>query len=222
MTGRIGIVTGIAQEHALIKACSEALEEAARPLLRCAGMDGERAAQMAADLMAEGVDGLLSFGVAGGLDPALKPGDLVLPEVLLSQGAPCALADKRWLDAAFGLASPASIGPLVTSARVVMTAREKAALYRASHAVAVDMESHPIASFANSAGVPFIALRVIIDPAHQDLPAAALAGNAPRTLGALLRRPQHLPGLIRLARNMAKAKRTLGRVGRDGLPRFGL
>ena len=57
-------------------------------LLVVSGMGGELAAAGAHRLAEAGVSALLSFGLAGGLDPALDAGRVVLPsEVISREGA---------------------------------------------------------------------------------------------------------------------------------------
>ena len=53
----------------------------------CSGGSAERARSEAARLVAEGAAALVSFGLAGGLAPELRPGDLLLPETVRSAGA---------------------------------------------------------------------------------------------------------------------------------------
>lgn len=142
---------------------------------------------------------ILSLGIAGGLDPALRPGDLVVARDVI--------AEARWpahaaWSAAIATACGALRADIAGSDQVVATAAGKAALRAATGAAAVDMESAAVARL----GVPFAVLRAIADTADEALPPAAAdgldaAGNpAPwRVIRALLRRPQDLPGLIRLA-----------------------
>jgi adenosylhomocysteine nucleosidase len=59
--------------------------------------------------------------------------------------------------------------------RMLSTPEDKAAAFARSGALAVDMESHHLASAATERGLPFIAIRAISDEAHQALP-AILAG----------------------------------------------
>ncbi len=88
----------------------------------------------------------------------------------------------------------------------------------------MDMESHAVARVASKAGLPFLVLRAIADPAHRAVPISAVGGLGPdghtRTLavlGNLLLRPWELPDLLRLSRDMRKGLRTLRRVADSGL-----
>ncbi len=208
---RLGIVTGLAAE--------------ARIARRITG----RVALGRADALAEaGLDGLVSFGIAGGLDPALRPGTVVIARRILAPDGSPAEADKDWakrLDAALPRSIPRSNGPVIGSDRPVAVPAEKAALMQKSGAVAVDMESHAVAAAAAGRGIPFLAVRAIADPAGRRLPQAALAGldgRAPPVLAALLRRPADLGPLLGVARDYRAALRTLGRVALFGGPSLGL
>jgi adenosylhomocysteine nucleosidase len=88
----------------------------------------------------------------------------------------------------------------------IADAASKTALFAATGAAAVDMESTIVARAALRHGLPFAILRVIADPAHRPLPNAALVAmradgevDLAAVLGALIRDPFQLPALIRLA-----------------------
>jgi len=154
---------------------------------------------------------LVSFGLAGGLDPALRPGEIVIPAAVSAGGE---RFDADWaLTAALG-------GPthdlMLAADAVLATAASKAAAYRSSSARAVDMESGAVARVAVRAGLPWAVLRVICDPAERDLPPAALAALSAsgaiagwRIARSVLANPAQIPALIRLATDAAHARRTL-------------
>ncbi len=162
-------------------------------------------------LRACGISGLVSFGLAGGLDPALAPGALIVPRAVV-------LGDERWdADPALVARLGGSTGHvLVGGGGVLATAAAKTALRRATGADAVDLES----AAAARSGLPFAALRAVCDPAGRDLPHAAVVAldargriGALRVLAAALARPAELPALLRLAGDAAQARRALlGRV----------
>jgi adenosylhomocysteine nucleosidase len=169
------------------------------------------ARQAAERLVAEGATALLSFGLAGGLDPALGAGAILTPGLVLS-GDERLVADARLIALLGG--TPA--GSLLDVMAVVADATAKRRLRRESGAAAVDLESGPVALAAEAHGLPFAVLRAICDPAQRTLPPAALAaldaggGIAPwRVLASLARHPGQLPTLLALARDAAAARAAL-------------
>ncbi len=207
---RLGIVCGLASEASAL----------GFPGLAVSGARPERADAQARELARQGAKALLSVGLAGALAPGLAPGDLLVPaRVVTAEGR--AFAADAGLAAALGLAlDPCA---LLGSDTLVATVADKAALHAATGAVAVDMESHAVARAARATGLPFLALRVIADPADAAIPRAARASvrsdgkvDVVGTLLRLLARPQDLPALIALGRASAAAHARL----RDLAPRL--
>ena len=169
------------------------------------------AARVARQAIAAGATGLLSFGLAGGLDPALESGRLVVPDAVVSAG-------RRWaVDPGLLHRLGGSTGHLCLGFdRIAATAAEKRRLWKETGAAAVDMESGAVAEAAAKAGVPFAVLRAICDTAARDLPPAAMVAldetgaiSPWRLMGSLLRDPRQIPALIALGRDAALARRTL-------------
>ena len=86
-------------------------------------------------------------------------------------------------------------------------------------ASAVDMESADLADAAAKIGVPFLVVRIVIDGCDEDVPASAAAGvdrggnPTPFTLlRALVARPADIRGIVRLARRLDAANRSLHRA----------
>ncbi|MBM4226977.1 MAG: hypothetical protein FJ164_04430 [Gammaproteobacteria bacterium] len=151
---------------------------------------------------------LMSWGTAGGLDPALKPGTLVICTRIVDATTGQYFEARPKLVARLGeILKPlrAVTGAGLTTGMAVTTRDRKSALHVAHECTVVDMESAAIARVARDEGLPFIALRAVLDPAGSNLPVSALAGmdnpdEATRaTLRALARRPWELPSLCQLA-----------------------
>jgi hypothetical protein len=172
--------------------------------------------------------GIISFGCAGGLDPALAPGSCVLGSAVCGGGERIE-ADPAWLGALMARLPAARPGVLAGVDAPVTSAAHKARLWRDSGACAVDMESQAAALAARRHGLPFAACRVVLDPAWRAIPPCALAGmradgpsadgsgadgwSAPLALLACLARdPRQLAPLCTLAREAWLARRALGRV----------
>jgi len=165
--------------------------------------------------LAQGCAGVVSFGVAGGLDPTLPPGTVIVATAVRAGNASYS-TDPFWM-AALRRALPQAVsGLLAGSDTPVTTVPEKAALHVAHGALAVDMESHIAARAAQAHGIPFAALRVVIDPADRPVPPLAVAGMAAdgsTDIGAiifgLLKAPHQIGGLLRLGRDASSAKTAL-------------
>jgi adenosylhomocysteine nucleosidase len=195
-------------------------------LLVVSGMGGAAAAQGARSLVEAGATALASWGMAGGLDPALVPGTIFLPsEVISPDGATIATADqwREQLSAAVATHRPVIQGRLLTSAKAVGSRADKAALFHRTGAAAVDMESLAVGEVAQAHQLPFIVVRVIVDSAADALPQAVTAAADSeghlqiwRLMGALARTPGDLAPLIRLAQRYRAANRSLAAVARVG------
>jgi hopanoid-associated phosphorylase len=165
------------------------------------------------------VRGVISFGVAGGLDPELESGDVVVAsEVTAGRQiwlAGAALSEE--LIDGEGLGGRRIVrGRLAGVEQVVPAQSAKAILRRETGAAAVDMESHIAAAYATDAGLPFAALRVISDPATRSLPALAVNAIKPNgniNLGAVLRgiarNPMVVRALMATGRDFNRALRSL-------------
>ena len=167
---------------------------------------------------------VVSFGIAGGLDPELVPGDIVIGSAVVNgrrHAASAALVEA--FVRILGAGSPASgrvvVADLAGVETAVMTVRAKAALRAATGAAAVDMESQVAAAWAGEHGLPFTMLRVVCDPAQRALPRFAANALKPNgdpdvvgVLAALARREAKVGELVRLARDSGAAFRSLGRA----------
>lgn len=209
------VVTGMAKEMRL----------AGGPGLAAvvSGGDPERLRRLLAAERVDGYRAVLSFGIAGGLDPDLAPGDAVVATGIAAAGArhPAHPALADWLAASLTAGGVrVRLADIAGADAPVLDAAAKAAMRHATGAVAVDMESHIARDFAAERGLMFAALRIVCDPAARSLPpivAGALradGGIDHRTLLTnLLRRPAELAALSRLAGEARTSFRVLGRCG---------
>lgn len=191
---KIGVIVGMNSEGGLLP-----------PGIAWAAAGGvsRRVTELAEKLLAEGAEGLLSFGIAGGLDPVLKSGDLVIGNVVQWQGEAFS-ADPAWANGLLTAIPGSRTGMIAAVSRIAATPEAKRALYDGGSSV-VDMESGAMAKVAAQTGKPFAVLRAVADPAGRGLPKSVFVGLAPdgsarplAVMGALLRRPWELPGLIRV------------------------
>ena len=131
------IVTGLVQEARI----------AAGPGMTviCSSSDPQQLRELLTVFDPTTIRGVISFGVAGGLDPSLKSGDVVVATEVLAGDtrwlAGLALNDEQIASAAFGRRRVVR-GGLAGVEQVVAARSTKAALRSATGAAAVDMESH--------------------------------------------------------------------------------
>jgi hopanoid-associated phosphorylase len=178
--------------------------------------------------LAPGCRGIISFGIAGGLDPALTPGSLVVATAVNGPGERFA-TDEQWSQSLRRTLPNALAAPLLGLDDAAADPAKKVQFFHETGAVAVDMESHTAASVAVQHGLPFVALRAIADPASRHVPTSAIAGLRPdgRTdvtgvLKSLLHHPGDLAALIHVARDTAMAQSALTAAARRIGKGFGL
>jgi len=181
------------------------------------GGDGHNLAASLARAMAAGCGGLISFGVAGGLAPDLKPGTCVIGSAILDDEGRQE-TDARWASRLMKIIPDAVHGPIVGVRAPIADASAKRDLHRQTGAIAVDMESQVVARAAARHGVPLAAIRVVVDPVERTIPRSALAGARPdgtidplAVMRSLIRYPRDLAGLIRMSIDARAARATLVR-----------
>ncbi|KAA0680797.1 squalene--hopene cyclase [Azospirillum brasilense] len=201
------ILTGMALEARLAR----------RSGLPVACATGGAAAAVAAHrLLESGACGVVSFGIAGGLAPDLRPGSLVLATAVVDEDGAVFEVCQSWWDRLHG-ALPQARSALVAGARMpAATVGDKARLRALTGAAAVDLESLAVARACQAWGRPFAVLRAVADPAWRALPAAALAGLdgsgriAPgAVLARLIADPRDVVALGRLAWDLGRALASL-------------
>jgi adenosylhomocysteine nucleosidase len=161
---------------------------------------------------------VVSWGLCGGLDPRLRPGDIILgSEIVSNEGAvrtdeavTASLAQRL-----LGAGAHVAVERLAVSDAPVVTVAAKAELRRVTEAAAVDMESLIAGQYALKQRVPFAILRAVADPAERNLPPLASKAMAPdggiKILRELIRSPWQLAGLRALAADSGAAFEALKR-----------
>lgn len=185
--------------------------------LEISGMGPSAAMGAAHALVSAGCNGIVSWGVAGGLSPGLAIGDLVIPEHV-QRGDRVYPADARLRERlAERFTIPVHGGTLITTDEVIRTPEKKSALHLTHGAVAVDMESAAIAEAAAAHGIAFVAVRAISDAAGDALP-AGLAGAVDVNTGGLramgvarllVTKPHQVLHLVRAGRHFNHALSSL-------------
>jgi adenosylhomocysteine nucleosidase len=202
------VITGLAQESKI----------AAGPGVShvvCSGSDPVRLRSRLSCLDPTGLRAVISFGIAGGLDPSLHPGDVVVATAVIAESGAWKVPESVVTSVVERVrASGICVvqGALVGVEEPILLPTTKAAVHRETEAIAVDMESHIGAAYAAANDLPFAAIRVISDPAIRALP--PLAARAPKAdgridfgavLSGLARAPMDISTLIRAGGDAGKA-----------------
>lgn len=191
-------------------------------LIGLSGAGPKAAQEMAGRLAAQGATTLVSWGCAGALAEGLQPGDLVIPDQILGTDGVLLDTDAAWrnrLVPLLAMTTPTHQGLLAESAGIVATKADKQSLHTATGAIALDMESAATARTAKDLGLPFLAVRSIVDPVEVNIPPSVQEAfdengllHVPKMLLRASTRPLDLVGIIRLGRHFEIAMKTLRRV----------
>ena len=217
------VAAGVNREAALIRGPG---------IVAIAGGGDPVGLRAALEQAADGVTGILSFGMAGALVDGLAIGDWVIGDrVTGTAGHQC---DPVWIKRLIAALPGAQIGAIHADGRMIGTVAEKAALASCYGALAVDMESHIAAAVASKHGVPFAIARCISDGARHTMPPALTVAmrpdgsiNVAAVLGSLATRPGQIAGVARtivgfayamsgLSHGAQSIKRTVGKNGTTG------
>jgi adenosylhomocysteine nucleosidase len=205
------IVTGLVQEARIAAGPGMAVV--------CSASDPAQLRALLSVFDPKTIRGVVSFGVAGGLDPSLRSGDIVVAtEVVAGDArwlAGLSLSEQQIANIALGRRRVVR-GGLAGVEEVVVEEAGKLALRLETGAAAVDMESHIAAAYAAEAGLPFAALRVISDSVSRVLPALARTAIKPngevdlrKLLRGVARNPRALRGLVSTGIDFNRALKSL-------------
>ncbi|MBI2965855.1 MAG: hypothetical protein HYY34_06615 [Chloroflexi bacterium] len=167
---------------------------------------------------------IVAVGYSGGTRPGLRPGSLVIGEQTArlgeqASGAPIP-SDRGLVGLAHSSSQeiriPAAAGLVGTTTHIVSSARQKAALGVNTGVLAVDLETWHFAQASGGGGIPFLAVRAIVDAVDDNLPGfverMAPGPRPPAAMPAfryLLGRPDGLPGVIQTGIAAGHARRAL-------------
>lgn len=160
---------------------------------------------------------LILAGFAGALKPDLPVGQVIHAAAVVNEaGQAWQLSSAPPLPPRCVQRAQAPQPVLLSARRPALNPEDKARLYQASGAPALDMESADVAQRAVSAGLPLIILRAISDTAADTIPPSVLdwiddAGRCKLAAAAdgILRRPWLLPAVMRLHRHSRVAGQAL-------------
>jgi hopanoid-associated phosphorylase len=190
-----------------------------RQKLTQTGMGGINATRAAKAVLNEHTAGLVSLGTATALDANIECGTVFLPGAICWSDGSHAATDPDWRRAlidAINSRLPIATGDLLQTDEMLRTPARKQQLHRDTGACGADMESGALARVAAGAGIPFVALRVVLDTANDSVPETALSAVAAdgntrpgNLLMTLLRRPGDVTALIRLLFRFRTAAQSL-------------
>ena len=166
-------------------------------------------------LISRGVSSVMVLGLAGGLQPLLKPGSMILVDSVLEENGrhtnpswKTDLLSVRYAEAVLMNRGLSCLrGAVVTSPEPVMSAVKKKDLFAKTQALAVDMESAAVARAAAEAGLPLFIFRTVSDGASTSIPgdiSDCFHENGTFDLSGLLRRIVQNPFLLGKICSMAR------------------
>jgi adenosylhomocysteine nucleosidase len=146
---------------------------------------------------------ILSAGLAGGLQPQLKRGDMVMADAILDKTGQRLAIDLNIPPEQRAATPGLHVGPLLTVDQVVFKADKKRELGQQHGAIAVDMETFAVAEVCRREKQRFLSVRVICDTVDEELPAEVerlvkkkgTARKIGAAAGSILRRPSAVKDL---------------------------
>jgi nucleoside phosphorylase len=119
--------------------------------------------------------GVFVLGYCGGLSYDIKNSDIIVPNKSISSVDQFTYEVESDLTSELGKIIISEglkykVVPMITESQVIEKPSEKVALFKKSHAQAVDMETSEILRVAHSRGVKACAMKVVIDDCTTELP----------------------------------------------------
>ncbi len=186
---------------------AEGLLAGRRVVVAVSGVGFERARQAtSAVILGHRPRWVLSAGFAGGLQPNLAKGDLVMVNQIVEPSGKQLSIDLQ-IDADQLSRNPGlHVGRILSQDRLVPQTKEKTALGQQYDALSVDMESMVVAEVCRAEQTRFMGIRIISDSVDEDLPpemsVIVQQGTTVRKMGAavgsLMRRPGAAKDFLRL------------------------
>lgn len=174
---------------------------------------------------------VVSTGFAAGLDPKLKHGAVSLPETVLGPTGTRIPVSRKLHERVYDVLSrhgPVSTDALVHTTRILRSPAAKRMMFESHRAGSADMESASIGSACADRDLPYLVLRVILDPAHAGIPLAVmpcedqgLPPDARTVVRRLAGHPRDVPPFLALLRYVAASRRVLIRSVNRSLSALG-
>ena len=220
---RLGVVMALQAEAD----CLRRSEDDAAPLTYVSGGNAVRARVGAELLRAKGAAGLVSFGLAIGLAPVLRPGDVVVADRVVLPSGETIATDPAWRAALIERLADSGlklrVARIAGSEEALTSAGAKRRAFQTTFAAALDTESHAVAEVAAAAGLPLLVVRAVAEPSEEMRPAIAFAAmtedgrtRSLAVISRLAKRPWEIPAAWRFIRNGRCARDALRRVAAVG------
>lgn len=163
-------MTGLSEEAAIAREFSDPAT-----LILCGGAARDQLDK----LVPANCEAILSFGLCGGLAPPLQIGQIVLADMLITPGVTYT-PDNAWLHRLF-LATRAYEHKWYSSGlyNTADTPEQRADLFKATGAYAIDDESYAVAKLAKARNISFAIMRSVSDGANDTVPSAAKNATNP-------------------------------------------
>jgi adenosylhomocysteine nucleosidase len=148
---------------------------------------------------------IISAGLAGGLQPQAKRGDIVMADAILDDVGQRLAIDLNISPEQRAAMPGLHVGPLLTVDHIIFKADKKRELGKRHGAIAVDMETWGVAEVCRREKQRFLSVRVISDAVDEELPAEierlvkkkGTARKIGAAAGSILRRPSTVKDLWR-------------------------
>jgi hopanoid-associated phosphorylase len=188
----------------------------------CCGARACLEREMERALQTEGCcEGIVSFGICGGLDPDLGRGAVVIADRVLV-GGEAIETDAEWRRRLFAMCDGAVVRTALGVDEPILGPAHKARLHEETGAAICDAESGVVAQFAARRGLPFAVLRAVADPAQRQVPASlatVIRDDGRLDLGRacvrILAQPGKWPDIVRLAQDARAARASLAQAARS-------
>ena len=202
----IGIIVPLIQEASVFKIkkkdTKRPIEISDNLLLFVSGVGIENATK-AVDALTPHVSQLVSWGTAAGLSKILKPGDLLLPDLIMDESGTKYATNSNF-----------ESGLLCESTTILKEIEDKEAFRKKFNAMACDMESATIAKMANQRGISFNALRFVSDDYSTRIPKSIYSSineegdfNLSHFLIQIISKPKDIIQIIHLGKILVRQKR---------------
>lgn len=205
----LGIVCGLESEAVLARRIPNST-------VVCAAAQPAKARRYVQELVDKGATRLMSFGIAGALEPGLPIGSMIIGTYVQSVAGKW-MCDSNWINDLIRKLPRAHSGGVWGSEFLVPTAKDKRALYEKSRCLIVDMESQCMAEIAATFKLPIAVIRTVCDSSSMDVPPLVMDAiaddgsiNIAKALGSIIRNPTQIPALVHVSKGTGEALKVLG------------